>query len=106
VKTQTEITAEIARVSEGIATYERGLQEALQDIKENGLTYMRHVKNGQGSFEEERPNPAIRTQRECISAIRSLTRYLNDLRKQEQRLIEAARSTTNRFSKFVKGRTA
>lgn len=93
------LTEKIRQTEEAIRTIEAGLYRALKDLERDGATTLRTIKHARGQYTEERPNPAIRQQREFIAALRSLRRHLTELKAAEAELVK--QSKPSRWARFA-----
>jgi hypothetical protein len=89
----------IQKTEAAMAAIERDLYIALADLEKNGATTPRVITHGRKSYEELRPNPALRRQRECLSSLRTLRVHLFYLKKERDGAIKA--TTPSRWTRFA-----
>jgi hypothetical protein len=80
-----EIREEIADAIEGLADMRANLKMAGQGIRSKGMYLPIKTTNNQGNtVEREALNPAFKVQREAMTAIKNIKRFLVLLREEEQ----------------------
>jgi len=79
-----EIRDEIADAIEGLENMRANLKMAGQGIREKGMYLLVRTTNNQGAtVERENLNPAFKVQREAMTAIKNIKRFLVLLREEE-----------------------
>lgn len=101
IKNLDQVREEIAKVKGAIVVMEAGLYAALDELQVSGLTAVRTVHHARGEYQETRPAPALRTQRELIASLRALRRHMADLRKEEAALASAKAVETSHWAQFA-----
>lgn len=99
-RTIEHVREEIADMQTILADMRYTLGLALDEIRERGLMVKTRVLNSNGqAVRVQKVNPALKVQREAMSAIRSLKRQLAGLREEEE--LAAAKVSDEEFSEFT-----
>jgi hypothetical protein len=93
-----EIREEIADALEGLGDMRANLKMAGQGIRSKGMYLPVKTTNNQGNtVEREALNPAFKVQREAMTAIKNIKRFLVLLREEEQIALRAEKPEHNEF---------
>jgi hypothetical protein len=93
-----EIREEIADALEGLADMRANLKMAGHGIRSKGMYLPVKTTNNQGNtVEREALNPAFKVQREAMTAIKNIKRFLVLLREEEELTLQLEKPEINEF---------
>lgn len=93
-----EIREEIADALEGLGDMRANLKMAGQGIRSRGMYLPIKTTNNQGNtVEREALNPAFKVQREAMTAIKNIKRFIVLLREEEELALQLEKPEINEF---------